>query len=274
MRRQNLYSPFLKWAGSKRASVNTIRHHLPPARRLIEPFVGSGAIFLGTSYDNYLLADSNQDLIDLYRNLSFSGVGFIRCAESFFRPENNSEAKYYKFRNVFNSVYPDDIRSALFVYLNRHGYNGLCRYNRRREFNVPFGRYTSPHFPRYEMIDFARKCLSCDVDFSHRDFRKTMDEAGRGDCAYCDPPYVPLSKTASFTGYSGKGFTWQDQVDLFESAMAASKRGAFVAISNHDTPEIRKLYAGASIIELQVRRNINSNGAGRGKVGEILAIWD
>jgi DNA adenine methylase len=152
--------PFLKWAGNKHQIVRHIRSildTLPPGSRLIEPFVGSGAVFLNTRYPRYLLSDVNQDLIHLYQTLQSEGQNFIDYCRSFFVPENNTPDRFYELRVTFNTTQNKTLKAALFLYLNRHCYNGLCRYNAKNGFNVPFGRYSKPYFPEQEMWAFYEK---------------------------------------------------------------------------------------------------------------------
>jgi len=266
--------PFLKWPGSKSRLANELRHALPGGRRLIEPFVGSGAVFLANAhrYTSIIAADINPDLIALYTLLQAEGEKFIDECAALFSTHTNREDSYYRLRDEFNATTEPRRRAALFVYLNRHGFNGLCRYNRAGEFNVSFGRHTRPHFPRAEMLDFHR--LTRRVQFRVADFRSSMAEAGPGDVVYCDPPYVPLTPTASFTGYASEPFTLDEQRALVDEARDAAQRGAIVLLSNHDTPETRALYAGAHIRALQVRRSIAASAHSRGLVPELIATFD
>ena len=144
--------PFLKWAGGKYRIIDKIISALPKKKTLIEPFVGSGAVFLNTEYENYILADTNTDLISLYLILQEHGIEFIRFTESLFSDTNNHEKVFYELRNEFNITKDVERKAAIFVYLNRHCFNGLCRYNSKGEFNVPFGRYSKPYFPFQEML--------------------------------------------------------------------------------------------------------------------------
>lgn len=264
--------PFLKWAGGKARIAERIRAVLPPGQRLVEPFVGSGALFLSTEFPAYLLADANFDLINCYQQLQQGGLVFIdRCA-SYFAPANNNPDAYYALRARFNTTADVVEKAALFVYLNRHGYNGLCRYNASGGFNVPFGRYSRPYFPRNEMLFFRQKAVRC--DFAAVDFVTTMQATARGDVIYCDPPYVPLSVTANFTSYSADGFSMASQARLTQEAEAAARRGVPVIISNHDLPLTRDLYAGADeLLFFDVRRHISCDGANRTAAAELLAVF-
>lgn len=265
--------PFLKWAGAKTGLVAAIRGSLPPsARRLVEPFVGSGAVALNLGLPQNLLADANLDLIDVYVALQQAGEAFIDECAALFTPEHNAADAYYALRAEFNATADRRRRAALFVYLNRHGYNGLCRYNARGGFNVPFGRYVAPRFPREELRAFHALLGRCTL--AHADFRAVLAQAGSGDFVYCDPPYVPASATANFTAYARTAFGPREQQDLAACCQAARARGAVVVLSNHDTPETRALYADADERhELLVARRISCDGANRTKARELLVVY-
>lgn len=262
---------FLKWAGNKQRIVERITALLPEGQRLIEPFVGSGALFLNSDYPEYLLADSNGDLINLYGHLQEEGKDFIDFCRTLFVAENNWPDAFYALRAIFNETTDSRLKSALFLYLNRYGYNGLCRYNASGGFNVPFGRYKKPYFPQTEMEAFWQKSQS--ARFCHSDFAATMQIAQPGDVIYCDPPYVPLSSTAHFTSYSAGGFDFDAQLALAAAAREAASRGVPVLISNHATPKIEEAYAGATFEHFQVQRYISADGNNRGAVGELLALF-
>ena len=263
--------PFLKWAGNKYKLVERIKMVLPAGERLIEPFAGSGALFLNTDFDAYLLADANADLIHLFRHIQCEGPEFIDFCRSYFTPTNNQPAVYYALRQLFNDTTDVRLRSALFLYLNRHGYNGLCRYNSRGKFNVPFGRYRRPYFPAREMADFEQRARR--AEFVHAPFARVMDTARPGDVVYCDPPYVPLSDTALFTSYSTGKFGRAEQILLARQAEQLAARGVPVVISNHHTDFTRTTYRQAELTTFDVRRHISCNQAGRGLVTEVLALF-
>jgi DNA adenine methylase len=263
--------PFLKWAGNKYRLVERIKRKLPEGERLIEPFVGSGAVFLNTDFPNYLLSDSNGDLINLYQTLQKEGEAFIEYCRKIFVPRNNQAERYYELRQEFNTSRGVRRRAALFLYLNRHGYNGLCRYNAGGGFNVPFGRYKRPYFPAKEMRAFHAWAQR--ATFMHEDFETVMRGARPGDVVYCDPPYFPLSTSANFTSYSAGGFSLEHQHQLAELAAETARRGVPVLISNHSTKETRSVYAGADVSGFQVQRYISCNGANRNKVQELLALF-
>lgn len=263
--------PFLKWAGSKYQIIDRIKELLPAGRRLIEPFVGSAAVFLNTDYESYLLCDSNRDLINLYRYLKKDGPPFIEYCRTFFVPGNNTPEIYYRLRREFNMTEDRRKKAALFLYLNRHCYNGLCRYNTTGQFNTPFGRYRKPYFPEKEMLFFWEKTKK--AVFICCDFREAMKMAEPGDVVYCDPPYVPLSDTANFTSYSREGFSLKEQRLLAEMAEVLARRGIPVLLSNHDTEFTRSAYASAQIASFDVQRYISCDGQSRGRAPEMLALF-
>ena len=264
--------PFLKWAGNKFSLLDRIKAVLPEGARLIEPFAGASAVFLNTNYKKYWINDLNSDLITLYRLLAENPKKFIAFAEKIFTPENNTPERFYELRTMFNETTDPYEKSRIFLYLNRHGYNGLCRYNKKGKFNIPFGRYKKIYFPREEMLAFAEKIAP--MKLSSSNFETIMKKAKLGDVVYCDPPYVPLSATANFTGYHASHFTMAQQAQLAELAKTLAKKGIPVIISNHDTPITRELYQGATLKKFKVQRFISCKPHKRVPAKELLAIFN
>lgn len=265
--------PFLKWAGGKTKLIPFIQKNMPQqtGKRLIEPFAGSAAVSLALDFDAYLLNDTNQDLIGLYRVLKTEKLEFVRFAQSFFTGAFNQEEKFYDLRTEFNASNNAVEKAALFVYLNRHAFNGLCRYNRKGEFNVPFGRYRKPYFPKEEMLAFIAK--SDRFELMCGDFQAALNSAETGDVIYCDPPYVPLSETASFTAYAMNDFNLEDQSRLAAAVEQVAQKNIAVLVSNHDTAFTREIYRAARLERVEVQRNIAAKGSSRQKVGELLAVY-
>jgi DNA adenine methylase len=270
---KSYHRPFLKWAGNKYRVMDEIHKMLPAeGERLIEPFAGSAAVFLNTDYKRYLITDSNPDLIHLYNYLKKEGRDFIRYCRHYFTPQNNTPEKYYYLRDQFNNTTNTRKRSALFIYLNRHGYNGLCRYNSNGGFNVPFGRYKAPYFPQKEMEFFSSKAKK--ATFRVASFETTLAKAKPGDIVYCDPPYVALSGSANFTSYHTGGFSEAQQIELVDSAKQVAAKGIPVLISNHKTEFTDKIYEPAKQHSyFMVRRFISCNGSKRKSAGEVLALF-
>lgn len=264
--------PFLKWPGGKYALLAHLEALLPKGVRLAEPFVGAGSVFLNSAYTELWLNDLNADLIALYRTLTSEKEKFIQSLERLFIAKENTREQYYQRRLTFNQSTVLKTRARLFFYLNRHGYNGLCRYNSKGHYNVPFGAYKKPFFPKEALKHCA--AIGQRAQFFQEDFRTFMRKIPTGTVVYCDPPYWPLSPTAHFTRYTPSIFTPADQQDLVTEAKRLGRKGSYVIISNHDLPETRALYKGAKIIEVSMSRNLSCVGKSRGKVAELMAIFD
>lgn len=264
---------FLKWAGGKSRILPVLKKYLPSGKRFIEPFVGSGVVSLNVDYPSYLIADNNSDLISVWKYLS---VDFVADCEKLFTPENNVREVFDSLKEEFNSLPIRDInyrKAVLFIYLNRHCFNGLCRYNSKSQFNVPFGKYDQPKFPKQEMLACLDKVKKFEIKLA--DFRDVFDGVEEGDVIYADPPYVPLSESANFDNYSAGGFGLSDHINLANHAHIAKLKGARVIISNHYNWTTKSLYSelGAKIVKLDVSRTISSNVKERKAVKELLAIF-
>jgi DNA adenine methylase len=265
-----LNKSFLKWAGGKSKSVPFIQDAIPKKiKRFVEPFAGSAVVSLNVDADEYLICDYNKDLIDLFKNLVNFKADFIERCKVLFVNGNNAVIFYYN-RERFNSLPSCVEKSALFVYLNRHAFNGLCRYNKSGKFNVPFGKYSTVYFPEHEMNLFINR--SDRFKFKHSSFEDTFKEQRQGDVFYCDPPYIPLNVTSSFTDYVGDGFDMSKQILLVD---LAEKSSIPVFISNHWIPGITdSLYKNADKLFKEVGRSISANGDSRSKVLEVLSIYN
>lgn len=264
--------PFLKWAGGKFSLLSELDRHIPAGNRLIEPFVGGGSVFLNSDkHESFLLADVNPDLINLYTMLDVDHIRVLSFAQELFKRAANENA-YMELREEFNSQHlsaPE--RAAAFLYLNRHCFNGLMRYNRSNQFNVGYGSYAAPYFPAEEVKAFKSRSHKC--VFMTAGYRQTLSLAGDGDVVYCDPPYEPLPGTDGFTSYSGAGFSWADQVALAECCVAAHQRGAKVVISNSSAPKVIELYEqhGLKIHHVSARRAMSSKPGTRSAASDIIA---
>ncbi|HHA1266386.1 TPA: Dam family site-specific DNA-(adenine-N6)-methyltransferase [Enterobacter bugandensis] len=269
---RNWQRPFLKWAGGKYSLLPELDRLIPAGKRLIEPFVGGGSVFLNVEkHESFLLADVNADLINLYQMLEVDHIRVCSLAKILFERANSEEA-YKELRDEFNNQRmgaPE--RAAAFLFLNRHCFNGLIRYNREGFFNVGWGKYEAPYFPEIEIKAFKKKSHKC--VFMNAGYRRTMALAGEGDVVYCDPPYEPLPGTAGFTNYAAGGFSWADQISLAESCVAAHQRGAKVLISNSTAPRVLELYEqhGFTLHHVDARRAISSKGSTRETAKDIVA---
>lgn len=264
--------PFLKWAGGKYSLLPELDRLIPAGKRLIEPFVGGGSVFLNSDkHEYFLLADINADLINLYQMLAVVPDSVIAEAMKAFRHLNDVE-NYTVIREAFNAQKLNATeRAAAFLYLNRHCFNGLMRYNLDGFFNVGWGKYKAPYFPEEEIRAFRLKSHAC--VFMTAGFERTLRLAGDGDVVYCDPPYEPMPGTAGFTSYASGGFSWDSQVALAESCVAAHQRGAKVFISNSTAPRVIELYEqhGFTLHRVNARRSISSKGSTRETANDIVA---
>ncbi|EBS1713450.1 TPA: Dam family site-specific DNA-(adenine-N6)-methyltransferase [Salmonella enterica] len=264
--------PFLKWAGGKYSLLPELDRLIPAGKRLIEPFVGGGSVFLNSDkHERFLLADVNADLINLYQMLAVVPDSVIGEAIKAFRHLNDVE-NYIAIREAFNAQQLNATeRAAAFLYLNRHCFNGLMRYNLDGFFNVGWGKYKAPYFPEEEIRAFRQKSHAC--VFMTAGFERTLRLAGDGDVVYCDPPYEPMPGTAGFTTYASGGFSWDSQVALAESCVAAHQRGAKVFISNSTAPRVIELYErhGFTLHRVNARRSISSKGSTREIANDIVA---
>ena len=266
--------PILKWAGGKRQLHRVLTQNLPDKFcSYYEPFFGGGALFfslynLGTSRKCFL-SDINSDLCTLYLLIRDDVNLIIESVNEVFSRYGNSRDGYYMARDRFNRSSNALERSALLIYLNRHCYNGLYRVNSAGDFNVPFGRYRNvgmPHPDLFHSVSMALK--NCRIAIS--DFQDAVNAAGTGDLVYFDPPYTPVSSTASFTDYTSGGFDKLEQIRLRSVFVGLDRRGAFLIESNSDTEFIRELYSDYKIIEVTSRRSINSVATRRKGSAELI----
>ncbi|EJN6895433.1 Dam family site-specific DNA-(adenine-N6)-methyltransferase [Escherichia coli] len=261
-----------KWAGGKFGVLEQIFRYLPEGKRLIEPFVGGGAVFMNAGYQENLLNDVNADLINFYKTLQREEHSLITLAHRFFLDYNTREG-YLAVRNAFNKqVYDDLHRAAAFLFLNRHCFNGLTRYNQAGEFNVGYGKYKTPYFPLQEMEAFLG--AEGRSEFVCGDFAAVIEAAGEGDVIFCDPPYEPLPNTEGFTNYSGHDFKFEEQKRLVSLLTDAHRRGAKVLITNSGAPNIRELYhdSGFRVEPLFARRSVSCKGDTRGVAHDVFGI--
>ncbi len=263
--------PFLKWAGGKRQLLPRILTLVPPrVRTYVEPFLGGGALFFALAarrrFERAVLGDFNGELISCYEAVRDDVEGVIAKLAGL----RNTPDVYYEIRRQNPERLKPAARAARLIYLNRCGYNGLYRVNRGGLFNVPFGRYARPKICDPERLRAASQALA-GVELVQGDFARVMARRrlGAGDFVYLDPPYVPISKTASFTGYAG-AFSMDDQERLAELLRRLAAKRVPAVLSNSDCADTRRLYDGLAMESLPARRAINSVAARRGPVAELL----
>ncbi|HFM2856934.1 TPA: Dam family site-specific DNA-(adenine-N6)-methyltransferase [Escherichia coli] len=266
--------PIFKWVGGKFSELPTVLEHLPHGKRLIEPFVGGGSVFTNAGFRHNLLNDINGDLINFYQTLQREGHSLVTLAYSFFKNYNNADA-YLEVREAFNRGKYDQLHhAAAFLYLNRHCFNGVTRYNQNGEFNVGYGKYKAPYFPHAEMEAFLADDVLKNTSFVSGDFAGVIEAAGEGDVIFCDPPYEPLPDTEGFTSYSGNSFRFDEQKRLVSLLVEAHQRGAKVVITNSGAPNIRELYErnGFKVHHMAARRSVSCKASTRVVANDIIAI--
>jgi len=274
--REPLVQPFMKWAGGKRQLLPFLRPLVPSKfKRYFEPFIGGGALFFDLQARVAVINDFNAELVNCYRVIRDSPEELLIEAS---KHQNTSE-HYYRVREMdrnpkFELLSPAE-RAARLIYLNKTCYNGLFRVNSQGQFNVPFGCYKNPLIADPAVIRAISAYLNrAEVTIRSQDFGEAVLDAEKGDFVYFDPPYDPVSDTASFTGYSLNGFGRDQQCRLREVCDLLTNRGVKVLVSNSDTSFIRGLYSGSqyNIQDIQARRAINSDPTGRGKTDEVLVL--
>jgi DNA adenine methylase len=298
-RRARQSGALLKWAGGKRQLLPRLRHFYPAVfNRYIEPFFGSGAVFFDLHGKGRLrgheavLIDSNADLIGCYetvrdaRDAVADALDILAAAHA-----ADGHHHYYAVRDErFNPqreqrrqrdgriVYTPEL-AAMFIYLNRTGFNGLFRLNASGGFNVPAGRYARPDIVNREKLRGVAEALATPgVQLMFGSFESAREVAASGDFLYVDPPYAPLSRTANFTSYTASRFGGDDHARLQELVIDVARRGCQVLVSNSTASEIAALYedngdarnAGLRTLRVPARRAINSDPSRRGPVDEYL----
>jgi DNA adenine methylase len=260
--------PFLKWAGGKSQLLAELRA-LVPARpaRYFEPFLGGGALFFDVLPAKGMLSDVNAEIIDCYLSVRDHVEKLIDALGAHhYEPEH-----YYRVREIDPGRLPLVERAARTIFLNKTGFNGLYRVNRSGKFNVPFGRYVKPVICDPDNLRACSRALS-GVDLSVCDFEVAVANARPGDFVYFDPPYVPVSRTSTFTAYAPRGFGRQEQVRLAKLFKRLTDCEVSVVLSNSDVPEVRELYEGYSIRAVTAARSINSKASRRGPISEVVVV--
>lgn len=264
---------FIKWAGGKTQLLEQFSELYPEKfDRYFEVFLGSGAVFFNIKQRlnprECLLFDINPDLINTFeavRDCPEELIGLLKKHK-----ENENSREYFnRQREKFNKAKTGLEKAALFIYLNKTCFNGLYRVNSKGEFNVPFGKYKNPAILQGKKIKLASRVLQ-DTELAQADFNEALSKAQSGDFVYLDPPYFPLTKTASFTAYQKDAFLEEEQKQLAMRFKELDKKGCLLMLSNSDTRFIRELYADFNIVTVKARRAINCIGAKRGKINEAV----
>ena len=270
--------PFLKWVGGKAQLLAQFDEFLPDrVERYFEPFIGGGAVFFRLKHRfpqmRAFLRDNNDELINTYIAVRDHPKDLMRRLDEHLAEfQADRERYYYLVRSRHHLPRADVVeRAARMIFLNKTCFNGLWRVNAAGEFNVPIGSHKNPSLYDRQNILAASWTLE-GVHLATQDFRDTLNEPRRGDFVYVDPPYHPISLTASFTSYTKEDFGAGEQQELAALFADAGRRGVRLMLSNSDAEFIRKLYRGFKIYTVKARRAINCDGSKRGKINEVVVI--
>lgn len=264
----------IKWVGSKRSLIQELLKHVPPIgnRPFHEPFCGAAHLFFSLKPRFSYLSDANRQLVDFWQMVQHSPAELIRgcfqIKETFDDLENMEQKKQYylKSRDLYNSRMKDRIPSlALFLFLNKTGFNGLYRVNKKGEFNVPFGKRSSFNFSVEQIMD-AHWILYQGSVIVRRDYKKSLCAVDSGEYVYLDPPYVDSSGN-NFTAYTGNGFCLEDYL-FIRDFMTDVK--AFTLLSAPDTEFMRQTFSEFYIHEVESTRSVSRDPKSRGKKIELL----
>lgn len=267
--------PILKWAGGKKQLLPAILPRLPARiRTYYEPFVGGGAVFFALAaerrFERAVLSDRNAELVNLYRVVRDELDALCAALEPH-QARATDATWFYAVRGWLPEELDPVEQAARMLFLNKTCFNGLYRVNRQGRFNAPFGRYERPRVLDRARLEAAHRALQ-GVDLRCADFADVALEAGREDAVYFDPPYAPVSRTASFESYQPGGFGAEAQARLVDVYRRCWSRGATAVLSNSHTALTRDLYRALDVQIVRASRAINSNPSRRGPVEELLVV--
>lgn len=260
--------PFVKWAGGKRQLLDRIWERTPNKfDTYYEPFIGGGAVLFRLKPAKAVINDTNEQLINIYRQLKADPRAVIRAVNSLDRGPCDKEY-YLKRREEYNEKIQnkelDAECAAYMIWINKHCFNGLYRVNNKGLFNVPYNnKQLGKSIDEANLMSIGYYLQEADVQIYCMDFEDVCKKIGKDDFVYFDSPYIPVSETASFTDYTKDGFTYDDHVRLSKLYKHLADNGVKCMLSNHDVDLVYELYDGFKIESTDVKRNINSNAKKR-----------
>jgi len=269
-----LVAPFLKWVGGKRQLMPSIVEQLPKNikdYKYIEPFIGGGAVFFNLQPKNAIINDYNEELINVYQVIKDNLDELITDLKK----HKNEVDYFYSIRSLdrngeFKTLSAVQ-RASRVIFLNKTCFNGLYRVNNAGEFNSPFGRYKNPNIVNEPTLKAVNKFLNNNnVEINSGDYSEILKQTDKKCFVYLDPPYHPISESSNFTGYVQGGWNIYDQIDLKTACDELHKKGVKFLLSNSSADFIKDLYKDYKITIVKANRAINSNGADRGEVDEVL----
>ena len=269
--------PFVKWAGGKRQLISLLDESLPKTfGNYYEPFLGGGAllfhILAKKNRQKCNISDLNSNLVLAYitiRDRIDELISSLKIHEKNY--QKDSKSYYYSVRD--GNPGSEIEKTSRLLFLNRTCFNGLYRVNRKGRFNVPLGKYTNPNIVNEENLRSVSSILqSNQVSIKCRDFEAVRRDAKKGDLVYFDPPYQPVSKTANFTSYTNKDFTYDDLSRLAELCLELDSKGCKVLLSNSDSKKVLDIFSKKpwKVNKIKANRSINSDSKKRTGHFELL----
>ena len=252
--------PIMKWAGGKTQMLGDIMPKIPQKYgKYIEPFIGGGALFFALSPDKSIIADSNPELINMYRQVADN----VEAVISYLKKYKNTKEDFYEVRSLDWLKLKKEEAAARTIYLNKKCFNGLYRVNKKGQFNVPFGKYKAPNFCDEEAL-FAASDVLKKATITCGDYLSVLKEyAEPGDFIFLDPPYLPISEYSDFKRYTKEQFYEEDHVELAKEVKRLQELGCHVILTNSNHPLVHELYADYKIEVIQTKRYISCNGSKR-----------
>lgn len=273
MSKIDLASPVVKWVGGKRQLLDRLMPLFPVTyTSYCEPFIGGGAVLFALQPQKAIINDINSELIGVYRAIKDDVEALIKRLAQF---ENTKEC-FYEVRGwdrnaeLYNHLTDID-KAARVIFLNKTCYNGLYRVNSAGEFNTPFGRYKNPNIVNESTLRAVHEYFNtADVTILNTSYSEAVQGLPENSFVYLDPPYDPISVTASFTGYNAGGFSREDQIALRDCCRQLDAAGINFMLSNSATEFIQDIYSDFNITIVPAKRAINSVGSKRGCVDEVV----
>lgn len=273
MAKNKLVVPVVKWVGGKRQLLDEITPLLPKKiTSYCEPFLGGGAVLFSIQPTKAVVNDLNADLITVYEVIRDDVEALITLLAQ----HENTQDHFYAVRDMDRdktayAAMSKIEKAARLIFLNKTCYNGLFRVNSSGEFNSPFGHYKNPNIVNGPVLRAVNKYFNASsITFYSEDFAETLKRVPKGGFVYLDPPYDPVSDTASFTGYNKGGFDRTEQARLKQCCDELNARGVNFLLSNSATDYIKDLYCQYTITVVEAKRAINSDASKRGAIEEVL----
>jgi len=275
MAKNKLVAPVVKWVGGKRQVIDQITKYVPKTfSAYYEPFLGGGAVLFELQPKKAVVNDINSELINLYEVIKDNVEKLIEDLKQ----HRNEEDYFYTIRDLdrdkdrYNRLTPVQ-KASRTIYLNKTCYNGLFRVNKAGEFNAPFGNYKNPNIVNEVTLRAVSNYFNkAKITFTCKDFEEVLKGAGKGAFVYLDPPYDPVSDTASFTGYDKGGFDRDEQMRLKKTCDKLNQKGIKFLLSNSATGFIKDFYKDYRIEVIRAKRPINSKADKRGEIDEVLVM--